>query len=112
MTHGIAGSAWFWVLVAVLACAVYALPTIIAVIRGAEGLALVLVVNLIGGAVVVGWPAALILAAGLPRRAPPPWVPPARQPDPRPWLPEGDVPRDAIRLLPDRTDPDLFQRRA
>jgi hypothetical protein len=48
-------------------CAVYLLPTIIGAIRRVDRLALVFLVNLIGGTTGVGWLAALILAFG-PRR--------------------------------------------
>jgi hypothetical protein len=57
-------------------CVIYLLPTIIGVIRGVDQLALVFLVNLIGGLTFIGWPAAMILAFG-PRRLP--------LPEPTPW---------------------------
>jgi hypothetical protein len=75
----LANSAAFWVALILVLCVVYLLPTLIAVARQADHLALVLVVNLIGGTTGVGWLAALILAFG-PRRlppAPPGWLPAA-----------------------------------
>ena len=48
----------FWVLLVVVLVVVYLLPTIIAVIRGTDRLALVFLVNLIGAPSGVGWFAA------------------------------------------------------
>jgi hypothetical protein len=75
-----ANSAAFWVLLILVLCAVYLLPTIIGLARRVDRLALVFLVNLIGGTTGVGWLAALVLAFG-PRRlasVPPPasWRPP------------------------------------
>ena len=78
--HALTSSARFWVLLILALCAVYLLPTVIGIARGVEWLALVVVVNLIGGPTGIGWLAALILAFG-PRR-----LPPDR---PRPYLPPG-----------------------
>lgn len=64
----LANSAVFWVFVIVAAAALYMLPTIIGLIRHVDGLALVVLLNLLGW---IGWLAALILAFG-PRRTPPP----------------------------------------
>ncbi len=63
----LANSAEFWVLLILVLCAAYLLPTIIGAARGVDRLALVFLVNLIGGTTGVGWLAALILAFG-PRR--------------------------------------------
>ena len=60
----------FWVLLVAVLVVVYLLPTIIAVIRGTDRLALVFLVNLIGAPSGVGWFAAIILAFG-PRGYPP-----------------------------------------
>ena len=57
----------FWIMLIVLAVVLYLLPTLIGLIRGVDGLALVFLVNLIGGTALIGWPAAMILAFG-PRR--------------------------------------------
>lgn len=75
--QALANSAAFWVLLILALCAVYLLPTIVGVARRVDRLALVFLVNLIGGTTGVGWLAALILAFG-PRRLHP--VPP-----PVPW---------------------------
>ena len=74
MMQALANSAAFWVLLILVLCAVYLLPTIIGVARRVDRLALVFLVNLIGGTTGVGWLAALILAFG-PRRLSP--VPPS-----------------------------------
>ena len=51
-------------IVIVLAVVLYLLPTLAGLIRGVDGLALVFLVNLIGGTALIGWPAAMILAFG------------------------------------------------
>lgn len=88
--QALANSAEFWVLLILVLCAVYLLPTIIGVGRRVDRLALVFLVNLIGGTTGVGWLAALILAFG-PRGLSP--VPPRaswRPPDGPPvlWPPQ------------------------
>jgi hypothetical protein len=60
----------FWVLLFAVLAVVYLLPTLIALIRGTDAVALVFLVNLIGGLSGVGWLGAMILAFG-PRRLPP-----------------------------------------
>ncbi len=65
--QSLANGGVFWVLLIAGIVVVYALPTIIGLIRGVDGLGLVVLLNLIGW---VAWPAALILAFG-PRRLPP-----------------------------------------
>jgi Superinfection immunity protein len=79
MMQTLANSAAFWVVLILVLCAVYLLPTIIGTARGVDRLALVFLVNLIGGTTGAGWLAALILAFG-PRRLPPAqpvsWSPP------------------------------------
>jgi fucose permease len=59
----------FWIVLIALAAVLYLLPTLVGLIRGVDGLALVFLVNLIGGTALIGWPAAMILAFG-PRRLP------------------------------------------
>ncbi len=73
----------FWFLLVAVLVVVYLLPTIIAVIRGTDRLALVFLVNLIGAPSGVGWLAAIILAFG-PRRLPPEPARPMR-PEPMQW---------------------------
>jgi hypothetical protein len=54
----------FWIgLIAGLAV-LYALPTIIALLRRAEGIAMVIILNVVP----VAWPAALVTACLMPRR--------------------------------------------
>jgi hypothetical protein len=64
----LANSGVFWGLLIFAVVALYTLPTTIGLIRNVDGLALVILLNLLGW---IGWPAALILAFG-PRRKPPP----------------------------------------
>jgi len=75
----------FWLFLVIVLVAVYLLPTLIAVIRGTDRLALVFLVNLIGAPSGIGWFAAMILAFG-PRRLPPVPAPvmPVR-PQPMQW---------------------------
>ena len=87
--QALANSAGFWVLVILVLCAVYLLPTIIiGVVRRVDRLALVFLVNLIGGTPGVVWLAALILAFGPRRLCTVPsaasWRPPNVPPVPRP----------------------------
>src|SRR5258708_32685509 len=100
--EALANSAAFWVLPILVLCAVYLLPTIIGVVRRVDRLALVFLVNLIGGTTGVGWLAALILAFG-PRRLSP--VPPSgswRHPDgpPVPWPPQGPAQARGLIAMP------------
>lgn len=69
----------FWIFLIMVLIVIWLLPTLIAVIRGTENLALVFLINLIGMPALIGWPAALILAFG-PRRLPaePIWQPPSQ----------------------------------
>jgi hypothetical protein len=66
----LADNGMFWAALIVLLAVLYLLPTLIGLIRGVDNLALVFLVNLIGGTALIGWPAAMILAFG-PRRLPP-----------------------------------------
>lgn len=70
-------SAAFWMFLILLLVVLYLLPTLIALIRGTDNLALIFLINLIGTPALIGWPAAMILAFG-PRRLPPQptWQPP------------------------------------
>jgi hypothetical protein len=63
----LAGSGVLWVLAVLVLAVLFLLPTLIGLVRGVDQLALVFLVNLIGGPVLIGWPAALFLAFG-PRR--------------------------------------------
>jgi hypothetical protein len=93
LMQAMTNSGALWILLFAVILVVYFLPTLIGAIRGVDNLALVFLVNLIGTAAFVGWPAALILAFG-PRRLPPEpaWPqqfgPPHGAPGtwpPRPW---------------------------
>lgn len=70
-------SAAFWMFLILLLAVLYLLPTLIALTRGTDNLALIFLINLIGTPALIGWPAAMILAFG-PRRLPPQptWQPP------------------------------------
>jgi len=70
LMQALADSYPFWILLFAVLIVVYLLPTLIGMIRGIDQLALVFLVNLIGGPTGVGWLAAMILAFG-PRRLPP-----------------------------------------
>ncbi len=60
----LANSAVFWIGLIDGLAVLYVLPTIIAVARHAEGIALVIILNRMP----IGWPAALILACMMPRK--------------------------------------------
>jgi len=112
--QALANSAAFWVLLILLLCVLYLLPTLIAAIRRADLLGLVFVVNLIGGMTGVGWLAALILAFG-PRRLPPArpvsWSLPDGPPVPRP--PHGPAEDHGLIVMrADSGEPDHFGRGA
>ncbi len=62
----LADSYLFWIALIVGLLALYVLPSVIAAIRGVEGLGWIIVVNLLPTG--VGWLAALIAALALPRR--------------------------------------------
>ena len=62
--QALAGNAAFWVVLISMLCIVYLLPTLIGVIRRVDQLALVILVNLIGGLTLFGWLAAMFLAFG------------------------------------------------
>jgi hypothetical protein len=102
-----ADSAAFWLVLGLALLGAYLLPTWIAIGRRADGVLLVFLVNLIGGTALIGWPAALILACGLPRRprpAPLPWPAPPSWPA----QPSGSAPRGFLVMSADPRDPDSF----
>ena len=61
----VADSWFFWLAIIGVLAGVYILPTVIGIARQVESLGLVICLN----AFPVGWPAALILAYMMPRRA-------------------------------------------
>jgi hypothetical protein len=65
MSQAVANSPVFWVLLLGALAAGYALPTIIALIRRVESIGAVLILNLFP----LAWPAALVMACMLPRKA-------------------------------------------
>lgn len=79
---GFANSYAFWSLIVLTLIVIYLLPTLVGAIRRVDRLALVFLVNLVGGSTGIGWLAALILAFG-PRRLP--VVPPAASGPSHPW---------------------------
>ena len=109
MMQALANSAAFWILLILALSAVYLLPTIIGMARRADRLALVFLVNLIGGTTGVGWLAALILAFGTRRLSPVP--PPVSWRPPVPWSPQrrAEV-RGLIVMRADAGQPDHFGR--
>ena len=65
----LAYSGALWILAFLALTVVFMLPTLIGLIRRVDRLALVFLVNVIGGLTGIGWLAAMILAFG-PRRRP------------------------------------------
>jgi hypothetical protein len=61
----LAHSYLFWIALIVGLLALYVLPSVIAAIRGVEGLGWIIVINLLPSG--IGWVAALIAALALPR---------------------------------------------
>lgn len=67
--NGLAHSYLFWIALILVLLVLYILPSVIAIIRGVEGLGWIIVINLLPTG--IGWFAALIGALMLPRRQPP-----------------------------------------
>jgi len=68
--NALANSYFFWIALILVLLGLYILPSVIAIIRGVEGVGWIIVINLLPTG--VGWLAALIGALMLPRRQPPP----------------------------------------
>jgi Superinfection immunity protein len=66
--NALAHSYLFWMALIVGLLALYILPSVIAAVRGVQGLGWIIVINLLPSG--VGWIAALIAAVGLPGRPP------------------------------------------
>jgi len=66
--NALAHSYFFWIILIFGLLGLYILPSVIAAIRGVEGLGWIIVINLLPTG--VGWLAALIAALWLPRREP------------------------------------------
>ena len=64
-----ADSGVLWLIIFTVIIGGYFLPTLIALIRHTDKLALIFLINLIGSPLLIGWPAAMILAFGPRRRA-------------------------------------------
>jgi hypothetical protein len=62
----LANSPVFWIGLLAALAALYVLPTMIAVIRNVETIALVVILNCFP----IGWPAALVIACMMPRKEP------------------------------------------
>ena len=67
--NALAHSYLFWIALIFVLLALYILPSVIAAVRGVEGLGWIIVINLLPTG--VGWFAALVGALMLPRREPP-----------------------------------------
>ena len=65
---GLAHATWVLVIALLVWAALYFLPTLLARLRGVQGLAAVAVVNLLLGWTVIGWFAALVMALVMERR--------------------------------------------
>lgn len=78
--QALANSYAFWILLFLALTVVYLLPTLVGAVRGVDRLALVFLVNLIGGATGIGWIAAMILAFRPRRLTAWPAVRPSRRP--------------------------------
>jgi hypothetical protein len=76
--NALAHSYLFWIALILVLLGLYILPSVIAIVRGVEGLGWIIVINLLPTG--VGWFAALIGAIMLPRRQPRPH-PSIRRPD-------------------------------
>jgi nitric oxide reductase large subunit len=76
--NALAHSYLFWIALIFVLFGLYILPSVIAAIRGVEGLGWIIVINLLPTG--VGWFAALIAALMLPRREPPLAPPPLPYP--------------------------------
>ena len=64
--NALANSYFFWIALILVLLGLYILPSVIAIIRGVEGLGWIIVINLLPTG--IGWLAALIGALMLPRR--------------------------------------------
>jgi hypothetical protein len=67
--NALAHSSFFWIALILGLLGLYILPSVIAAIRGVEGLGWIIILNLLPAG--VGWGAALLGALILPRREPP-----------------------------------------
>lgn len=72
MTNGLLAG-WIWGLAIITAfVALAVLPTFIALVRGADEILLIMLVNALCCATVIGWPIALVMAIKWPRKHPRP----------------------------------------
>ncbi len=76
--NALAHSYLFWVALIIGLLALYILPSVIAAVRGVQGLGWIVFINLLPTG--VGWLAALIAALALPRREYPIHEPPPKHP--------------------------------
>lgn len=81
MMTAVLNSIYFWLAMIGLLGFLAVLPTLIALVRGVDDIAIVILFNVICCTTVFGWPIALILAIRWPRRDPHrPWSPEHRPP--------------------------------
>jgi hypothetical protein len=66
--YTITSNSFFWLLLIGGLVVLAVLPTLIALVRGADELMLIVLVNVLGCAIVFGWPIALVMAIKWPRR--------------------------------------------
>jgi len=64
MSAALANSPVFWIALITALAALYALPTVIGLVRNVENLAMVVILNLFP----IGWPAALVVACMMPHK--------------------------------------------
>jgi hypothetical protein len=96
--NALAQNGAFWVLLIFGLLVLYVLPSLIGAIRRVESLGWLIVVNLLPSG--VGWPAALMLAFGLPRRGPRHVLAPTPLADPAPFhYPSPETRQAAARAL-------------
>ncbi|MDL4774268.1 superinfection immunity protein [Actinomadura xylanilytica] len=65
--HAIGSSPYFWLFLIGVLILTAVLPTLIAMIRGVEDIMLIVLFNVLGCAIVFGWPVALVMAIKWPR---------------------------------------------
>ncbi|MFD0855426.1 superinfection immunity protein [Actinomadura adrarensis] len=60
---------FFWLFLVAVLVGMAVLPTLIAMARGADEIMPILLVNVLGCAMILGWPVALVMALRWPRRS-------------------------------------------
>ncbi|MFI0350971.1 superinfection immunity protein [Actinomadura sp. 9N407] len=67
--YALTSNSLFWLLLIGGLIVLAVLPTLIALARGADEIMLIVLVNVLGCAIVLGWPVALLMAIKWPRRS-------------------------------------------